>query len=197
MTTPREHDIERETNETAIYLSLNVDGKGESSINTGIGFFNHMLELFSKHGLFDLTVKVKGDLDVDFHHTVEDVGICLGQAFHAALGDNKGITRYASVTVPMDEALCQCAIDISNRPHLSFSHTLTQEKVGTFDSELIDEFFQAFVNNARITLHLNLLAGSNTHHKIEACFKALGLCLDMATQLNPRKPGIPSTKGLL
>ncbi len=197
MTAIRKHTISRKTNETAITLALTIDGTGKSTLNTGIGFFNHMLELFAKHGLFDLDITVKGDLDVDFHHTVEDVGICLGQAFHKALGDNKGITRYSDGLIPMDEALCQCAIDISNRPHLTFTHNLNNEKVGQFDCELVDEFFRAFINNARLSLHLNLLAGFNTHHKIEACFKAFGVCLDRATIIDPRKPGIPSTKGLL
>ena len=197
MAKKRSHSISRQTNETNISLKLTIDGTGTSSINTGIGFFNHMLDLFAKHGLFDLDITVKGDLDVDFHHSVEDVGICLGQAFYEALGDNTGISRYADVVIPMDEALCQCAIDISNRPHLSLTHTFANERVGQFDSELIDEFFQAFVNNARLALHLNLLAGQNTHHKIESCFKAFGICLDKATQLDPRRPGIPSTKGVL
>lgn len=197
MSQKRNFTIERKTNETDISLSFNIDGTGKSTINTGIGFFNHMLDLFVKHGLFDLNLTVNGDLDVDFHHTVEDVGICLGQAFSHCIGDSKGIQRYSSALVPMDEALCQCAIDISKRPHLSFIHTFSKEKVGQFDSELVDEFFQAFVNNAKIALHLTLLAGNNTHHKIEACFKAFGICLDQATMINPRQTGIPSTKGIL
>ena len=193
----RKSTIDRKTNETDIQLSLTIDGEGSSSINTGIGFFDHMLELFSKHGLFDLTVKVKGDLEVDFHHSVEDVGICLGQALSEALGDCSGINRYASSTIPMDEALCRCSIDICNRPFFSLNHSFDKEKVGQFDSELVEEFFNAVINNARINCHLELLAGTNTHHKIEALFKAFGICLDQATLLNPRKKGIPSTKGIL
>jgi len=193
----RESSIKRTTNETDINLALVVDGTGEASIDTGIGFFNHMLDLFSRHGLFDLNLKVNGDLDVDFHHTVEDVGICLGQCFKEALGDCVGITRYASVTVPMDESLASVSIDISNRPYLGFDADLKNEKVGAFDSELVEEFFNAFVNNARINLHINIEKGSNTHHKIEAIFKAFTIALDKASQIDPRKKGVPSTKGLL
>ena len=195
--TKREATIERNTTETKIKLSLLLDGDGQSSIKTGIGFFDHMLTLFSKHGLFDLTVAVDGDLDVDGHHSVEDVGICLGLAFHDAIGDARGINRYASAIIPMDESLCQIAIDVSNRPALGFNHNFEKEKVGEFDSELVEEFFNAFVNNARINLHIDMLKGSNLHHKIEACFKAFGICLDRAIQLDPRKKDIPSTKGIL
>ena len=197
MNQTRHHSIKRETKETSIELDLTIDGQAKSNIHTGIGFFDHMLDLFTNHGLFNLNVTVKGDLHVDFHHSVEDVGICLGIAFKEALGDCKGITRFANVLVPMDEALCECAIDICNRPFLGFVHNFEKEKVGDFDTELVEEFFNAFVNNARISLHLNILKGTNTHHKIESCFKALGQCLDKATQFDIRKSDIPSTKGIL
>ncbi len=195
--TNRSAQITRNTKETQIDLTLGIDGTGASSIQTGIGFFDHMLDLFSTHGLFDLALTVNGDLNIDGHHTVEDIGICLGQAFHNAMGDCKGITRYADVLVPMDESLCQCAIDISGRSYLGFKHNFQNEKVGEFDVELVEEFFNAFVSNARINLHMHLREGSNTHHKIEACFKAFGVCLDRATCIDPRKKGVPSTKGIL
>ncbi len=193
----RQAKISRKTNETQIELILVVDGSGNAEISTGIGFFDHMLTLFAKHGLFDLTLKVTGDLQVDFHHTVEDVGICLGQAFRDALGDCSGITRYASGAIPMDEALCELAIDISGRPHLTFIHEIPATKVGEFDMELTEEFFTALINNARITAHMELVRGRNLHHCAEACFKAMGQILDRATQIDPRKNGVPSTKGLL
>ena len=189
--------IERNTKETQVSLSLVLEGQGQNTIETGIPFFDHMLDLFSHHGLFDLSVSVKGDLEVDFHHTVEDVGICLGQAFRDALGDARGITRYASCLTPMDEALCRLALDISNRPHLDFHCDLPKTKVGSFDVELAEEFFRAFVNNARVTLHLDVLRGQNLHHVIESCFKGFGRCLDMATQVDSRKSMVPSTKGIL
>ena len=193
----RRKTISRKTNETNIELDLLIDGEGNASINTGIAFFDHMLDLFSKHGLFDLNLSVQGDIDVDYHHSVEDVGICLGIAFKEALGDCKGITRFANVLVPMDEALCQAAIDICNRPFLGFEHNFDKEKVGEFDAELVEEFFNGFVSNARVSLHMSLLKGTNTHHKIEACFKAFGQCLDKATLFDARKKDIPSTKGIL
>ena len=155
------------------------------------------LELFTKHGQFDLSCKINGDLEVDFHHSVEDIGICIGQAFKEAMGDYKGITRFASASVPMDESLCTCVIDISNRPYLAFEHSFDNEKVGQFDTELVEEFFSALINNARINCHFPVLTGKNTHHKIEACFKAFALCLNKASQIDPNKPDIPSTKGLL
>eukprot|EP01047_Picozoa_sp_COSAG01_P004954 COSAG01_NODE_165_length_23303_cov_269.524953_17_plen_197_part_00 len=193
----RTASITRKTNETNIQLSLCIDGSGKSNIQSGIGFFDHMLTLFSKHGLFDLDLKIQGDLEVDAHHSVEDAGLCLGQAFHKALGDCSGIARYASLILPMDEALCQLAIDISNRPYLNFDVNLPPNKVGEFDVELMEEFFNAFANNARINLHIKMLAGRNQHHIIESGFKALGVCLDRATQIDPRKTGVPSTKGVL
>lgn len=193
----RTASIKRKTNETDVSLKLNLDGQGKGSLKTGVAFFDHMLDLFRHHGLFDLDLQVKGDLEVDFHHTVEDVGICLGQAVREALGDAKGISRYSSGLIPMDETLCQMALDISNRPHLTFDCAFPKTKVGQFDVELTEEFFRAFVSHARVTLHIKLLAGSNLHHMIEGCFKAFGVMLDKATRLDPRKASVPSTKGTL
>lgn len=178
-------------------MTFGLDGDGTSSIHTGIPFFDHMLDLFTTHGLFNLDLRVKGDLAVDFHHSVEDVGICLGQAFRENIQDAKGIARFASGLIPMDESLCQIAIDVSNRPYLHFQANYPQSKVGTFDVELIEEFFRAFTNNAKISLHINLLTGQNAHHLIESCFKGFGVCLDQATIIDPRKKNIPSTKGVL
>ena len=193
----RQAQIKRHTNETQIQLKLTIEGSGKTSLQTGIPFFDHMLNLMAVHGLFDLDVAAKGDIEVDFHHTVEDVGICLGQAFREALGDAKGIQRYASGLLPMDESLCQMAIDISNRPHLTFIADFPKSKVGSFDVELAQEFFVAFVNNARITLHVQILQGTNLHHMIEACFKAFGVYFSQALAVNPRKIGVPSTKGVM
>lgn len=194
----RTAEIVRKTKETDIYLSLNIDGSGKSEINTGVGFFEHMLTLFASHGMFDLVVKCNGDLEVDAHHTVEDVGICLGMAFSQALGDMKGIKRYADKIIPMDESLILSAVDISGRPHLSLELPVPAKRVGNFDTELVSEFFLAFVRNAKLTLHINKLAGRNTHHIIEGCFKAFGRTMDEATLIDPRKEGvIPSTKGVL
>ncbi len=187
--------ITRDTKETSVSLEINLDGSGKSSIDTGIPFFNHMLELLTYHSEFDISIQSKGDIDVDFHHTVEDIGICLGQCFKEALKDGKGIARYASGLIPMDEALCQIAIDISNRPHLNFNCNFPKTKVGSFDIELAEEFFNAFCTNARITLHISLLSGTNLHHMIEACFKAFGIHLNKATSIQTNR--IPSTKGLL
>ena len=193
----RSATIKRKTKETQIELQFNLDGTGKSDSHTGIGFLDHMLTLFSKHGLFDLTVQCKGDLEVDFHHTVEDVGICLGQAFKKALGTGEGIVRYASQAIPMDETLCNLAMDISGRPFLRFEAPILQSKVGEFDTELAEEFFKAFVTHAGMSLHLTIDSGKNLHHIIEACFKAFGIVLDRATQKDPRKKGVPSTKGIL
>lgn len=194
----RTSEIKRTTKETDICLSLTIDGSGKSDIDTGVGFFDHMLTLFASHGMFDLTVKCKGDLEVDAHHTVEDVGICLGAAFLNALGDLKGIKRYADKVIPMDEALTLVATDISGRPHLSLDLEVPAKKVGNFDTELVSEFFLAFVRNAKLTLHIKKLAGRNTHHIIEGCFKAFGRAMDEATMIDPRREGIlPSTKGVL
>jgi len=193
----RKAGLSRKTKETEIDLRLNLDGSGSAQLNTGIPFFDHMLELFTVHGLFDLALTVKGDLEVDFHHTVEDIGICLGQAFREALGQGQKIRRFSSGLVPMDEALCQIAMDISNRPYLDLNATFPKSKIGKFDTELIEEFLRAFVNNSRITLHIHLLSGKNLHHQSEAIFKALGIHLDLATQRDPRKTGVPSSKGVL
>jgi imidazoleglycerol-phosphate dehydratase len=191
-------EINRKTKETDIKLTLNIDGTGNSNINTGVGFFDHMLTLFASHGMFDLDVVCKGDLEVDAHHTVEDVGICLGKAFAEALGDMKGIKRYADKIIPMDESLVLTAIDISGRPHLSLDLEVPAKRVGNFDTELVGEFFVSFVRNAKLTLHINKLAGRNTHHIIEGCFKAFGRALDEATMIDPRREGVlPSTKGVL
>jgi imidazoleglycerol-phosphate dehydratase len=193
----RTSTIKRKTGETNISLSLNIDGKGKSAIKTGIPFFDHMLTLFAKHGLFDLKLSAKGDIDVDYHHTVEDVGICLGQAFKKALGDKRGIVRYGESKVPMDEALAEVVIDISGRPHLTYNVPIKKTKFVDFDVEVVKEFFEAFVLNAGITIHVNLIRGSNTHHIIEAIFKAFAVTLSKACEIDPRKKGIPSTKGVL
>lgn len=191
-------EINRKTNETDITLILNIDGTGKSEINTGVGFFDHMLTLFASHGMFDLTVKCNGDLQVDAHHTVEDVGICLGMAFDEALGDMKGIKRYSDKIIPMDEALVLNAVDISGRSYLAFDLEVPAKKVGNFDTELVSEFFLAFVRTAKLTLHIKKLAGRNTHHIIEGCFKAFGRIMDEATLLDSRRAGVlPSTKGVL
>lgn len=189
--------IERKTNETNIKLSLNVDGTGQSAIVTDVHFMNHMLDLFTKHGQFDLRVEAEGDIEIDDHHTTEDIGICLGQALREALGDKRGIKRYANVFVPMDEALAQVAIDISNRPHLEYRAEFPSAQVGSFTTELVHEFLWKFALEARITLHVIVHYGRNTHHMVEAIFKALGRALDEATSIDPRVQGVPSTKGVL
>ncbi len=194
----RTSEIKRTTKETDISLFLNIDGNGKCDIDTGVGFFDHMLTLFASHGMFDLTVKCKGDTYVDAHHSVEDIGICLGKAFSEALGDMKGIKRYSDKIIPMDESLILAAIDISGRPHLEFDLEVPAAKVGDFDTELVEEFMISFVRNARLTLHLKKLAGKNTHHIIEGAFKALGRAMDEATSIDPRRADVlPSTKGVL
>lgn len=193
----RRHQISRSTAETSIKLDFSIDGDGVADINTGVGFFDHMLVLFAGHGLFNLNVNCDGDLEVDQHHTVEDVGIALGQAFSTCIGTKEGINRYANVTIPMDESLATVTIDISGRPYLVYNVEGVKDKVGSFDTELVEEFFQAFVNHAKLTLHINLAYGKNTHHMIEAIFKAFGRALDAASTKNPRVKGVPSTKGLL
>jgi imidazoleglycerol-phosphate dehydratase len=193
----RQATIERATSETDVAVKLAIEGSGESKINTGVGFFDHMLTLFAKHGLFDLEITAKGDLEVDGHHTVEDIGICLGQAFDKALADKQGIARYGFSVLPMDEALATVSVDISGRPFLAYNIDLSASHIGGFDSDLAHEFFQAFVNNAGVTLHVRLQAGTNPHHIIEAVFKAFGRAMDQATSLDPRIIGIPSTKGTL
>lgn len=194
----RKKDISRNTSETSIQMNFTMDGSGESDIQTGVGFFDHMLTLMTRHGFFDLHVRCDGDIDVDQHHTVEDIGIVLGQAFDACIGTKKGIERYATVTIPMDESLSTVSIDISGRPCLVYRVEGLKDKVGQFDTELVEEFFQAFANHAKVTLHINLHYGSNTHHMIESIFKAFGRALHQASTVNPELKGnIPSTKGLL
>ena len=190
--------IERTTNETDITLTLGLDGGGAPDISTGCGFFDHMLTLFAAHGGFNLSVACKGDVNVDYHHTVEDVAICLGKAFDGALGDRRGINRYADVTLPMDEALILCAVDISGRPYLACSLSFPSQKVGDFDTELVQEFLLAFVRAAGVTLHIRQLDGANSHHIAEACFKALARALSRAAAVNAADSGrIPSTIGVL
>ena len=194
----RTSNIIRKTVETAIELELNLDGIGQAEIDTGIGFLNHMLELFARHGRFDLRVVCKGDTDVDFHHSTEDIGIALGQAFNDALGDKRGIFRYADIVLPMDEALMMCAVDISGRSALGFQVVMPCEKIGDFDTELVREFMEAFVSNAKLSLHFVELAGVNTHHIIEAMFKAMGRVMSKASSIDEAHSGeIPSTKGVL
>jgi len=190
--------VKRTTKETDIDVAVDLDGKGTSQISTGIGFLDHMLDLLARHSRIDMTVKAKGDLHIDSHHTAEDVGIALGQAVKQALGDMKGITRYASVHLPMDEALTRVAIDISGRPFLVFKTTFKRHKVGEFDTELFQEWFQAFAMNAGITLHVETLYGSNDHHVAESCFKGLARALRAAVAIDARaRDEVPSTKGSL
>ncbi|MFC5530744.1 imidazoleglycerol-phosphate dehydratase HisB [Cohnella yongneupensis] len=189
--------LSRRTNETDITLSLGVDGTGNVELETDVPFLNHMLDLFAKHGQFDLKVDAKGDVDIDDHHTVEDIGICLGQALREALGDKAGIKRYASVFVPMDEALAQVIIDVSNRPHFELRGEFPSTNVGSFTVELVHEFLWKFALEARVTLHVIVHYGRNTHHMVEAVFKAFGRALDEATSIDPRVKGVPSTKGVL
>ena len=194
----RTADIVRRTAETDIRLRLNLDGAGKSEIDTGCGFMNHMLTLFARHGRFDLTVKCVGDTDVDDHHTVEDIGICLGLAFADALGDMGGIRRYGSMLLPMDEALILAAVDISGRVHLSLDAEIPSWKIGSFDTELVKEFWLGFVRKASVTLHIRQLAGENSHHIVEGMFKAVGHALSEACAIDERLNGeIPSTKGVL
>ena len=187
----------RETKETKIQIELNLDGKGENQIHTGIGFFDHMLSGFARHGLFDLKVTVDGDLEVDCHHTVEDTGIVLGKAIAEALGDKAGIKRYGSVLLPMDETLALGAVDLSGRPYLNFQADFTVDRLGELDTEMIREFFYALSYSAAMNLHLKILDGGNNHHMAEALFKAFGKALDAATMEEPRMTGVWSTKGSL
>lgn len=194
----REAFENRNTAETRIQLRLNLDGTGESRINTGVGFLDHMLTLFAKHGRFDLEVSCEGDLDVDAHHTTEDVGIALGAAFLKALGDKKGIERYGSMILPMDEALILTAVDFSGRAYLSYEAEIPSQKVGDFDTELCEEFFLGFVRNAQCTLHIRQLAGKNSHHILEGMFKSCGRSFRQAVEIDPRfREDVPSTKGVL
>jgi len=194
----RSASVSRRTAETDVNLSIALDGTGKAEISTGVGFLDHMLELFARHGLFDLNVKVTGDLHVDQHHTTEDTGIALGQAILKALGDKKGITRYADIHLPMDETLTRIALDISGRPFLVFRTSFPTEKIGAFDTELVREFFQAFAVQAGLTLHVETLYGENSHHIAESCFKGLARALRHAVAVDPREEGrVPSTKGTL
>jgi len=194
----RQGAIKRKTNETDIAVAVAIDGTGQSSIETGIGFFDHMLDLLARHSRMDITIKAKGDLHIDDHHTVEDVGIALGQAVKQALGDLKGITRYADVHLPMDEALTRVAVDVSGRPFLVFKVAFNTNKIGTFDTQLVNEWFQAFAMNCGLTLHVETLYGSNDHHISESCFKGLARALRAAFAIDPKAANeIPSTKGSL
>jgi imidazoleglycerol-phosphate dehydratase len=195
---PRRASLARRTSETDIRISLDLDGTGTAEVATGIGFFDHMLTALARHAMLDLTVAAAGDLHIDDHHTTEDVGILLGQALRAALGDKRGIRRFGQALLPMDEALAEAAIDISGRPFLAWSVAFQRPKIGTFDTELVEEFFRAFATNAGITLHVTLKAGHNAHHVAEVCFKAVARALRMAVEPDPRAAGaIPSTKGTL
>lgn len=193
----RRAEISRKTNETDIKLALGIDGTGQAELVTDVPFLNHMLDLFTKHGQFNLSVDAHGDIEIDDHHTVEDIGICLGQCLREALGDKRGIKRYSSVFIPMDEALAQVVIDISNRPHFEYRAAYPSDRVGSFDVQLVQEFLWKLALEARITLHVIVHYGQNTHHMIEAVFKALGRALDEATSMDPRVSGVPSTKGVL
>ncbi|QDT38574.1 imidazoleglycerol-phosphate dehydratase HisB [Stratiformator vulcanicus] len=194
---PRTATINRSTKETTIELSLDLDGAGNSDIATGVGFFDHMLTLLARHGLFDLNVKADGDLDVDAHHTVEDVGICLGQAMREALGDKKGLTRYGSITLPMEETLITSAVDLGGRMMLVFDVAFETEKIGDFDTQLVREFWQAVASNVPMNLHLIRHHGENSHHVAEGVFKATARALRTAVAIDPREPGVPSSKGTL
>ncbi len=193
----RTAEIERKTGETDVHVSLALDGSGAGERDTGVGFFDHMLDLLARHGHLDLSVKARGDLKTGAHHTVEDVGICMGQALDAALGDRAGISRYGQATVPMDESRASCAIDISGRGLCEFEASLAPGAIGNFDHELTEEFFRALASNAKITLHLTVERGTNAHHVIEAAFKALARALRAAVALDASERGVPSTKGTL
>jgi len=193
----RKAEVRRKTKETSVVLKLNLDGSGKHSIKTGIPFFDHMLSLLAYHSRVDLSLMARGDIGVDAHHTVEDVGICLGDGIRKAVGEAKGIQRYGAATIPMDESLVSVAIDLSMRPYLVFQMKLRRSKIGTFDPELVEEFFKALCNHAKITLHINLLYGRNSHHMVEAVFKGFGRALKEAVSLDERASEVPSTKGML
>jgi len=193
----RKAAVERITKETTIKLSLDVDGTGNAKVCTSIPFLDHMLDLFGRHGLFNLEIEAKGDIDIDFHHTVEDIGIVLGEAFRQALGDKSGICRYGQASVPMDETLASVSIDLSGRPYLVYNVMLPKVKIGEFDVELGREFFQALANNLGANIHINVMYGDNVHHILEACFKAVARALDQATRRDTRIAGVMSTKGTL
>jgi len=193
----RKAEVKRKTKETEVVLKVDLDGSGRHSIDTGIPFFDHMLSLLAYHSNVDLTLKAKGDIGVDAHHTVEDVGICLGEGIRKALGEVKGIQRYGMAIIPMDETLVSVAMDFSMRPCLVFHMKLRRSRIGTFDLELVEEFFRALCNHSKITLHINLLYGKNSHHMVEAIFKGIGRALREAVSIDERSSGIPSTKGVL
>jgi imidazoleglycerol-phosphate dehydratase len=194
---PREGQVARATKETDVKVSLRIEGEGRSAVSTTVPFLDHMLTLFSRHGLFDLTVEARGDTEVDFHHVVEDVGLCLGEAVKKSLGDMAGIVRYGFASVPMIEALANVTVDVSARPHLVFNGARLSEKVGTFDLELVEEFLRAFSQSSGICVHVNVPYGSNAHHTVEAVFKALGRAVAEAVRKDPRVKGVPSSKGVL
>lgn len=193
----RKSEISRTTTETDITIKINLDGKGSYSLDTGVPFLDHMLALWAKHGMFDLEIEAQGDIEIDDHHTVEDIGICLGRAISDALGDKAGIRRYGTAFVPMDEALALVVADISGRAYLAFDAAMPTQKVGDFDTELVEEFLRAFANQGEMTLHVRVLAGKNTHHIIEAIFKALGRAVREAVSIDERIEGVMSTKGQL
>ncbi len=194
----RKASVERKTTETRVSATVDLDGSGRYEVSTGIGFLDHMLEQLARHSLIDITLKAKGDLQIDFHHTTEDSGIALGQAVAKALGDRKGVERFADVLIPMDETLTRVALDLSNRPYLVWRVRFTRDKLGEMDTELFKEWFHAFAQNAGITLHVETLYGTNSHHIVESCFKGLARALRRAVEIDPRKAGeIPSTKGKL
>lgn len=193
----RQAQITRDTQETQITVKINLDGSGRAKLASGVPFLDHMLDQIARHGLVDLEVKARGDLHIDAHHTVEDIGITLGQALAKAVGDKKGVRRYGHAYVPLDEALSRVVIDLSGRPGLEMTGKFTRARVGEFDVDLVREFFQGFVNHAQVTLHLDNLKGANTHHQVETLFKAFGRALRMAVELDPRVKGVPSTKGKL
>jgi imidazoleglycerol-phosphate dehydratase len=193
----RQAQVTRDTQETQITVKINLDGSGKAKLASGVPFLDHMLDQIARHGLVDLEVKAKGDLHIDAHHTVEDIGITLGQALAKAVGDKKGVRRYGHAYVPLDEALSRVVIDLSGRPGLEMTGKFTRARVGEFDVDLVREFFQGFVNHAQVTLHLDNLKGANTHHQVETLFKAFGRALRVAVELDPRVKGVPSTKGKL
>ena len=193
----RKCSVDRKTNETSINMKLNIDGSGSYNINTGIGFFDHMLTHISKHGFFDLDISCKGDLEVDCHHTIEDIGIVLGKCIKEAIGNKEGIKRYGSAIIPMDETLILCALDLSGRAYLNYDVELTTDRIGTMDTEMVEEFFRAVACNAEMNLHIKMLDGKNNHHIVEGIFKAFGNALDKATMLDSRIKGALSTKGNL